>query len=480
MSVPARTKLPLPIWQTLLSPESQPLRDLAAKTNPQEVAAITKLRKLITNTTSNTNSLAQTDPQHADLTHAALDLAAARRKLQPKLCPPSFTTIHTLLHNLAADTEAAEMASSLAAATHKASRFQSACPNTPITIADLCCGLGIDALGFALSGLNVYAVDANETRAFLASHNLSLLATTFPKNTLTATWADATGESKRIAASTTTPLFAHIDPARRNDGQRVRPGSLDDLAPSTTDLQSILSAIPNATIKLAPGIDIALAREALTNPTQPLPIEFEFISEDGRLTQALAHTGTLAGSPTRRRATVLSRQLLYSATPNPPASTSPSTAATLFSDQPPQPAPLSDPKRFLFEPDDSIERAQLLAELCALTGCTMPHPEVGLLTRDELPTTDSQLLAFTRAFELLETLPFHEKKLESRLVALKATTTEIKTRGKAIDPDLLQPALNKALKAALPKSAAGTPSNPFTTFVLRFGNEKRALITKRL
>jgi len=380
------------------------------------------------------------------------------------------------------------MASSLAAATHKASRFQSACPNTPITIADLCCGLGTDALGFALSGLNVYAVDANETRAFLASHNLSLLATTFPGNTLTATWADATGESKRIAASTTTPLFAHIDPARRNDGQRVRPGSLDDLAPSTTDLQSILSAIPNTTIKLAPGIDISLAREALTNSTQPLPIEFEFISEDGRLTQALAHTGTLAGSPTRRRATVLSRQHLYFSTPNSPtntpsstpSSTGPSTAPTLFSDRPPQPAPLSDPKRYVFEPDDSIERAQLLAELCALTGCTMPHPEVGLLTRDELPASDSPLLSFSRAFELLESLPFHEKKLESRLIALKATTTEVKTRGKAIDPDQLQPALNKALKAALPKSAAGTPSNPFTTFVLRFGNEKRALITKRL
>ena len=92
-----------------------------------------------------------------------------------------------------------------------------------------------------------------------------------------------------------------------------------------------------------------------------------------------------------------------------------------------------------------------------------PHPKLGLLTGPE--PVDSPWL---RAFELIERIPWREDRVQRWLTEHDAGTVEVKTRGKAVAPDVVQPRLT------------GTGTQAYVLFVLRWGKQIDALIARRL
>jgi hypothetical protein len=120
-------------------------------------------------------------------------------------------------------------------------------------------------------------------------------------------------------------------------------------------------------------------------------------------------------------------------------------------------------KRYVYEPDDSVERTGLLAVLCEAVGAPMLHAKVGLLTSD----TRIQSPWLT-AFEVMESMPWREDQVKAALDALGAGIVEVKTRGKVVNPDVVQMALR------------GSGDQTLTVFILRFDKAVRAIITRRL
>lgn len=399
---------PLDNWRSLADPACDHLRAAAAAIDPADVAAVDRLRR----------------NHDAALAGLALDLASARRKLALKWPDRAG--------RLFADPQGAEMASSLTAAVHKAQRFR-ALLGAGASVLDLCCGIGGDAMGLADAGLRVTGVDADPVRAWMAHVNSG--APTITTDALDPTLP---------------PGWFHLDPARRVSGPSAgaprRTFRLAEHTPAPEAWRSLVQSRRSGAIKLGPGVD---ARELFVALPEAAQGELEFLSESGRLTQAVLWTGDLAPEPGLRRATLLTRQRSYtlSGSPGPPPSTS---------------EPLS---AWLVEADPSIERADLLGEFARRADLREVWPGLGLLTADAPPPPDA--LPLCTCFRILDSAPWIEKHARRWLRDHDAGIVEVKTRARAVNPDTLQPALR------------GDGSTPCTLFVLRFGGTLRAVFTRR-
>lgn len=341
-----------------------------------------------------------------DLVRIALQLARARDKAAAKFGPRAAS--------LVADPQGVEMASSAIAAAHKAARFAAAFPRG--IVLDLCCGIGGDSMGLAAAGLRVIAVDRDPVRAWMAGLNV--------------------GCDSRCtdAADPTLPDGPfHLDPARRSD-DGARRHRWEDLEPGPEVIRGIIRRRRDGAVKLGPGVNV----DALP------PGEVEILSEHGRLTQAILWVGALSRGDRLRTATMLPAGLSISGAP----SESPVAPAT---------------GRYLLEPDDSVERAGLLSILCAQLNAAALHPRLGLLTADNPAPRP-----WVNVFEVIEELPWNERRAAERLRALRAGIVEIKTRGGVVDPDPLQ------------RRLSSSEGEPLTLFVLRFGRALRAIITRRV
>jgi len=104
-----------------------------------------------------------------------------------------------------------------------------------------------------------------------------------------------------------------------------------------------------------------------------------------------------------------------------------------------------------------------LMQRAATLDAPMVHPKLGLLTSDRV--IDSP---WVTGFELIERQPWRPKRVRQWLAAHDAGLIEVKTRGKACDPDKEQQRLR------------GAGDTPYTVFVLRFDTKVQALITKRI
>src|SRR4051812_38083565 len=132
-----------------------------------------------------------------------------------------------------------EQATRLAVAGRHAARFRDA---DLASVADLGCGIGGDALGFAALGLRVVAVDAGEGTAVIAAYNVAPFGDAVTVRHATAqdfmAAADAASESLPVDE-------VWLDPARRTAGHtetsRTRP---EDWSPSLDWVFALASRIP--------------------------------------------------------------------------------------------------------------------------------------------------------------------------------------------------------------------------------------------
>lgn len=366
----------------------------AASVKASDVSAIASLRKNYS----------------AEVVSVALSLAEARAKAVIKFGERGKSLI--------VDVAGVEQASSARVAAYKAARIKQQLGDGA-SIADLCCGIGGDSMALADAGLDVLAVDRDPLRAWMAKQNGG--------GAIKSLCAD-------VGALALGGMPIHLDPARRNEGTGRRAWRLEEIQPGPDVIGRLIEQSPSAAIKLSPGVHV---------DELPWPGEVEFISDGGRLVQAVLWSGGFA--ETQRRATLIDgeRVEVLSGTPLRPI--------------------YRAAQRYLYTFDAAVERADLIGQLSSLVDAPAIHPKLGLLTSDQI--IDSPWIT---GFELMETLPWRPKKVKQWLNANDGGLVEVKTRGKACDPDQEQRRLRS------------NGATTYTVFVLRFDTKVQALVTRRL
>ncbi len=299
---------------------------------------------------------------------------------------------------------ALEQATDQWVAEYKARRFLIGRP-----IADLCCGIGGDLLGLMRCG-PVLGVDRDSITALLAEANLR-----------SATGSGAGEYDARIAVADVTSVEVneaaawHIDPDRRPVGRRTTRVALHEPGPEV--LRRLLSACPDAAIKLAPAA-------TLDEPWWQ-PAELEWIGRGRQCRQLVAWFGRLAEHPERRRATVLPAANLSGA-----ADSTTAVTATFMGEANADCPIAARIGRYVFEPDAAVLAAKLEGALAVSQSLSAVAAGVAYYTADHCATHGA-----LAGFEVLEVLPYKVRPLRQWLAARGIGRLEIKKRGVSLDPE---------------------------------------------
>ncbi|MYV39454.1 methyltransferase domain-containing protein [Streptomyces sp. SID1328] len=260
------------------------------------------------------------------------------------------------------------------------------------SVADLCCGIGGDALALARAGIRVLAVDRDPLTAAVARANAEVLGLA---DLVEVREADVT----EVDTAGYDAVF--VDPARR--GGRGRIFDPEAYSPPLSWAVATALAAPRAALKIAPGIP----HEAV-----PAEAEAEWISDGGDVKEAVLWFGT--GAPGGVRATLL---------PGP---------RTLEGRGLPDPA-VRTPGRYLYEPDGAVIRAHLVAEAAEELDGGLLDETIAYITADELRPTP-----YATAYEITDRMPFNVKKLKTLLRERGVGNLTVKKRGSAVEPEELR------------------------------------------
>lgn len=290
-----------------------------------------------------------------------------------------------------------EQATDEQVAASKSSRFP-----TGEAAADLCCGIGGDALAVARRG-PVVAVDQDDACVLLALANAR--ACDVPE-------ARFRGEAADAATYPVDAVSAwHIDPDRRPQGRRT--SQVELFQPPLAAIEALLARNRNAAIKLAPAAD---APDAWRDSA-----ELQWLGSRGECRQQVAWFGSLARHPGRRSATVVD------------AAGGPRTIVGTGD----EPIPLaSSLGRYLYEPHNSVLAAKLTGALCREHALAAVSPGIAYLTSES--HVNDPVLA---AFEVRDVLPFDQKQLKAWCRERQVGQLEVKKRGVDLDPDRLRRAI---------------------------------------
>lgn len=317
-----------------------------------------------------------------------------------------------------------EQATRLSVAARHAGRFRAA---GMTRVADLGCGIGGDALGLAGIGLEVLAVDADETTAAIAAYNL-------------APFGDAVQVRHCLAedASLDGIDAVWLDPARRTTGhtETTRVGA-GEWSPSLEWVFALADRMP-AGIKLGPAFDRDLI---------PENAEAQWISVDGSTIELVLWTGALARPGVRRAALVVRGD----------------TVAELTASGDSEDVAVRELGTFVHEPEGAVIRARLIGEVARSLDAGMLAPGMAYLTSDAALTNP-----FVQTFRIREQLPADVKALARALRERNIGTLEIKKRGVDIDPAVLR----TKLKLRGPESA--------TLILTRVGSRRLTLLADRV
>ncbi|WP_243075718.1 class I SAM-dependent methyltransferase [Microbacterium sp. SS28] len=318
-----------------------------------------------------------------------------------------------------------EQATRLSIAGRHAARFRGA---GMTSVADLGCGIGGDAMGFAALGLKVVAVDADDVTAAIAAYNLAPFG------------EDVTVRHARAEdAVADAEVDAYwLDPARRTAGhgetKRARP---EDWSPSL-DWVFDLAAQHPVGVKLGPALDRALL---------PDDVEAQWVSAEGSTIELVVWSRQLARPGVRRAALVVRGESAWEMTAEQDAADEPARALGAF----------------VHEPDGAVIRAKLIGDVARSLEAGMLDEHIAYLTSDA-PLTSP----FVASFRVREELPADTKKLGKTLRERGIGTLEIKKRGVDVDP------------AVLRKSLALRGEGSATLILTRIGQKRVALLADRV
>ncbi|MER5637133.1 SAM-dependent methyltransferase [Kitasatospora sp. NPDC002227] len=279
-------------------------------------------------------------------------------------------------------------------------------------LADLCCGIGGDAIALARAGVAVLAVDRDPLTCAVAEANAAALGLSelIEVREADVTEVDVTGYDA-----------VFTDPARRTGRGRVF--DPEAYSPPLSWALAAARRTPYGALKVAPGIP----HEAV-----PQEAEAEWVSDHGEVKEAVIWFGTDA--PGRYRATLLPGPHTLAGGTRPD----------------PEPGPVG---RYLYEPDGAAIRARLLPEIAETVGGRLIDPMIAYLTSDRLVPTP-----LAHAYELTDVLPYNVKKLKALLRERQVGTVVIKKRGIGVTPEELR----RQLKPSGP--------NTVTVILSRLGN----------
>ncbi|MFF4273003.1 SAM-dependent methyltransferase [Streptomyces sp. NPDC001536] len=371
----------------LLTPEGRALLDTVRDTAPaDELAVATRLRR-----------------EHpADLVSAALGQARLRQRAVVKFGAEDAGRMFFTPNGVEQSTRAS-------VATYRAQRLREL---GVTSVADLCSGIGGDAIALARAGIQVLAVDHDPLTAAAARANADALGLA---DLIEVREADVTDVD-------TSPYDAvFVDPARRSSkrGRIFDPEAYSP--PLSWAIDTALKA-PHAALKIAPGIP---------HETVPTEAEAEWISDGGDVKEAVLWFGTAPGAV---RATLLPgpRTLLGRGLPDPEV------------------RPVG---RYLYEPDGAVIRAHLVAEVAEDLEGGLIDATIAYITADEPHVTP-----YATAYEITDQLPFNVKKLKALLREREVGILTVKKRGSAVEPEELR-------RKVLPKPYGSRSATVFLTRV---------------
>ncbi|MXQ60602.1 methyltransferase domain-containing protein [Streptomyces sp. XHT-2] len=372
----------------LLTPEGRDLLDEVRDTDPaQELAVATRLRR----------------DHPAELVSAALGQARLRQRAVAKFGAEDASRMFFTPNGV-------EQSTRRSVAAYRAERLRAAGVRS---VADLCCGIGGDAIALARAGIRVLAVDRDPQTAAAARANAEALGLA---GLIEVREADVT----EVDTSGYDAVF--VDPARRSSkrGRIFDPEAYSP--PLSWAVGAALKAPKAAALKIAPGVP----HEAV-----PAEAEAEWISDGGDVKEAVLWFGTAPGTV---RATLL---------PGP---------RTLVSRGLPDPE-VRPVGRYLYEPDGAVIRSHLVAEAAEPLDGGLIDPTIAYITADTLTPTP-----YATAYEITDQLPFNVKKLKALLREREVGVLTVKKRGSAVEPEELR-------RKALPKPHGTSSVTVFLTRV---------------
>lgn len=358
-----------------------------------------------------------------ELVAAALSQARLRENVRARW----GTAGSDLVPQLLLTPDGAEQATRPSVARLRAERYCALGDNS--SVADLGCGVGLDALAMAEAGMRVSAYDSDALTVAVAGANA---AATGHGDRVTVTHADVT-EIGTAQLSRWDTAFA--DPARRRTGRRLmHPESW------SPPLSWVLSLpVADLGVKVAPGLDHDLVPEGA---------EFAVVSDGGDVVEAALYRGALREHGITRSATLL-----------------PSGARLTNTDLPVEPPPVAPVEGYLHEPDGAVIRAGLVAALADQVGGSLIDHRIAYVS-----TTDLVRSPFMTSYEVFEVMPFSLKRLRAHLRENDVGQVVVKKRGSAIDVDVLRRSLR------LDRAAPGRR----TILLTRVGDDPLAVVGQLL
>jgi predicted O-methyltransferase YrrM len=356
----------LAAFSALLTDEGQTLLAALRDYSPaQELAVASRLRR-----------------EHpADLVTAALGQARLRQRAVAKFGEQDA-------HRMYFTPGGVEQSTRRTVAEHRAAAFARLGVRS---VADLCSGVGGDAIALARAGIRVLAVDRDPLTAEAARANAAALGLA---DLIEVRCADVT------AVDTSGYDAVFVDPARR--GGRGRIFDPEAYSPPLSWAVDAARRAPRAALKIAPGIP---------HETVPPEAAAEWVSDGGDVKEAVLWFGTGPGTVT---ATLLpgGHSLTGRGLPDPEV------------------RPVG---RWLYEPDGAVIRAHLVAEVAEDLGGGLIDGTIAYITADELRPTP-----YATAYEITDVLPFNLKKLKALLREREVGTLTVKKRGSAVEPEELR------------------------------------------
>jgi THUMP domain-like len=278
--------------------------------------------------------------------------------------------------------ESLQQASAAAVSLHRAKRLSGN------VVHDVTCSIGTEVAALRDTTARVIGSDIDSVRLAMARHNLGSTADLCRADALRPVTRDA---------------VALADPARRGAGRRrFNPRAYQPALDALFDVYRGRELV----VKCAPGIDFeVIARLGFDG-------EIEVTSYRGSVREACLWSAGLAERGVRRRASILDR-------------------GEQISDAEPDDCPHGPAGRWIIDPDGAVVRAGLVRHYAARHGLWQLDPRIAYLSGDRLP-------AGVRGFEVLQQLPFDERRLRQALTALDCGALEILVRGLDIDPTVLR------------------------------------------